>query len=578
MQIQQSLQNISATAQVIPPQVLAGLVVGQQIEAAVVQASLAAQLVSLKVGENLVQVTTSVPLKQGQTVQLELVQGGDKPILKLIPPSEAVQGGRRVNAAAVSLVQGQQLTVEVIKLLAENRLLVQTIDPRLSSTSGQPKPVQFNVDIAQLAKSFTVGEKALVEVVSVKPLAIVLKAASAVREQAVIDKIRQLLPQLEAKPQLNHLTTALKALSLPSSVQSQLQQLVGNVLDKQAVNQPQALRQALESSGVFTERQLLKPSAALSHDFKANLLKVAAVIEGELTGKIVLTKTGEAANKPLGGGSPLSSLSTGSLGQSQVRVPGGAVPNATPLATGSGLTEGGGGSEVKRNPLSSPFSFQNTASQTAVKTDIVVSKPTVANTTAQTALTSTVPDSGSGPKLTLLSAILQAIGAYNATPKSVSVLNTSPLSASLPSALPAFLESVLTSQQAAALAQALNKSISVEQLRASGRFDVLVLQGLLKEVESLHARVQLNQFSMLKEPDSPAAPMASWLIDLPVKDKQGIDFIQLQIDQFKNQNDDEDYEIWNVQLRLDTQKLGPLQATVTMHIDDIKIVLRAERP
>ena len=149
-----------------------------------------------------------------------------------------MQGGRRVNAAAVSLVQGQQLTVEVIKLLAENRLLVQTIDPRLLSTSGQPKPVQFNVDIAQLAKSFTVGEKALVEVVTVKPLAIVLKAASAVREQAVIDKIRQLLPQLEAKPQLNHLTTALKALSLPSSVQSQLQQLVGNVLDKKAVNEP----------------------------------------------------------------------------------------------------------------------------------------------------------------------------------------------------------------------------------------------------------------------------------------------------------------------------------------------------
>ena len=43
-------------------------------------------------------------------------------------------------------------------------------------------------------------------------------------------------------------------------------------------------------------------------------------------------------------------------------------------------------------------------------------------------------------------------------------------------ALPAFLESVLTSQQAAALAQALNKPISAEQLRASGQFDTLALQ------------------------------------------------------------------------------------------------------
>ena|GEM_PF-2868312 len=122
--------------------------------------------------------------------------------------------------------------------MAENRLLVQTTEPLLLSTSGQPKPLQFNVDIAQLVKSFTVGEKALVEVVTGRPLAIVLKADPVDREQAVIDIIRQLLPQLEAKPQLNHLTTAMKALSLPNSVQSQLQQLVGNVLDKKAVNEP----------------------------------------------------------------------------------------------------------------------------------------------------------------------------------------------------------------------------------------------------------------------------------------------------------------------------------------------------
>jgi hypothetical protein len=167
MQIQQSLQNIAGTAQVIPPQVLAGMVVGQQIEAAVVQASLAAQLVSLKIGESLIQVTTPVPLKQGQTVQLELVQGGEKPVLKLIPPNNVVQSSPRVNPNQASLVQGQQVAVEVIKLLAENRLLVQTTDPRLLSPSGQPKPVQFDVDISRLVKSFSIGEKVLIEVVTV---------------------------------------------------------------------------------------------------------------------------------------------------------------------------------------------------------------------------------------------------------------------------------------------------------------------------------------------------------------------------------------------------------------------------
>jgi hypothetical protein len=638
MQIQQSLQNIAGTAQVIPPQVLAGMVVGQQIEAAVVQASLAAQLVSLKIGESLIQVTTPVPLKQGQTVQLELVQGGEKPVLKLIPPSDVVQSSPRVNPSQVSLVQGQQVAVEVIKLLAENRLLVQTTDPRLLSPSGQPKPVQFDIDISRLVKSFSIGEKVLIEVVTVKPLSVALKAAPAVREQVVIDKIKQLLPQLEAKPQLANLTSALKTLSLPSSVQGPIQQLVSHIIDKQGINQPQALKQAIASSGVFTERQLLKPNIALNSDFKANLLKVAAVIVGELTGKPVAANTVPTVNNLAGGLKPFSSLSTGSLGQSQVGVSAGAVSNQLPTTSSSSLLAGslgksqasipagalpnqlstkapsslstgslgqsrvivpsepvpnskqlssvvnpavtGSGIEVKRNPLSSPFAFQNQTkapvSSTSVKAESAALKAGVTNTAQQAATVGSVSDRH--PKLTLLSAILRAVGSYNATQNSVSVLNASPSAASLPSALPAFLESVLTAQQATALAQALNKSISAEQLRARGRFDVVFLQGLLKEVESLHARVQLNQFSMLKEPDSPASPMTSWLIDLPVKDKQGIDFIQLQIDQFKNQNEDEDNEIWNVQLRLDTQNLGPLQATVTMHVDDIKIVLRAERP
>jgi hypothetical protein len=634
MEIQQSLQNIAGTAQVMPSQVLAGLVVGQQIEAAVVQASLAAQLVSLKVGESLIQVTTPVPLKQGQTVQLELVQGGEKPVLKLIPPNDVVQSTPRVNPRPVNLVQGQQVAVEVIKLLAENRLLVQTTDLRLLSPLGQPKPVQFDVDISRLVKSFRLGEKVLIDVVTVKPLAVALKAAPAVREQVVIDKIKQLLPQLEAKPQLANLTSALKTLSLPSSVQGQIQQLVSHIIDKQGINQPLALKHAIASSGVFTERQLLKPNITLNSDFKANLLKVAAVIVGELTGKPVVVNNVPRVNNQAGGLKPLSSLSTGSLGQSQVSVPAGAVSNqlssslltgslgksqvsipagvvsiplsakaSSPLSTGSlgqsrvavpsepvlnskQLSSGGSpvvagnGNEVKRNLLSSPFAFQNQAKapvlSSSVKAESLALKASVTNTPQLAVTVGRVSDSP--PRLTLLSAILQAVGSYNATQNSASVLNASPSAASLPSAVPAFLESVLTAQQATALAQALNKSISVEQLRARGQFDVLVLQGLLKEVESLHARVQLNQFSMLKEPDSPGSPMASWLIDLPVKDKQGIDFIQLQIDQFKNQNEDGDNEIWNVQLRLDTQNLGPLQATVTMHVDDIKIVLRAERP
>jgi hypothetical protein len=594
-------------------------------------------------------VTTPVPLKQGQTVQLELVQTADKPVLKLVPPTEIPPPVRTTDVGSIKLVPGQQVAVEVIKLLAENRVLVQTTPPSLSLSSlVSGKPLQFDVDISQLTKSFKVGEKAVVEVLTTKPLAIALKADPLVREQVVIEKIKQLLPQLEAKPQLANLTAALKAFSLPRPIQGQIQHLIGHILDKQAITQPQALKQAIASSGVFTERHVLKSSSALGSDFKANLLKVAAVIEGELTGKPVQLTPSPLLKKTSVLSAPVTStktaspqLTTGSLGKSQVITPS-STPNInigsssllskgnsvassqsrplpsvitdtklspSPLSTGSlgkskvqaPVTSVTGSNlngvantnpaikpnvdgQVKTTALTSPFAFQNAVklaeSVTVEKTNKVltktnsnsISRPLQATTTTQAAASDTTP------RLTLLSAILQALGAYNPTPSSASVLNASPSAVSLPTTLPAFLESVLTSQQAAALVQALNKSISVEQLRARGQLDVLVLQGLLKEVESLHARVQLNQFSMLKEPDSPGASIASWLVDLPIKDKQAVDFIQLQFDQFTGQNGQEEDEIWNVQLRLDTQNLGPLQATVTMHSDDVKIVLRAERP
>ena len=130
MQIQQSIQNIIGEVKTVPPQVLANVVVGQQIEAAVVKAALAAQIASLKIGETIVQVTTPVPLKQGQIVQLELVQTADKPLLKLIPSSEIpLPTTKTADASLIKLVPGQQVAVEVVKLLSENRVLAQTTPP-----------------------------------------------------------------------------------------------------------------------------------------------------------------------------------------------------------------------------------------------------------------------------------------------------------------------------------------------------------------------------------------------------------------------------------------------------------------
>lgn len=580
MEIQQSIQNSLGTVSHIPSQVLAGLVVGQTIEAAVVKAALVAQIASLRIGESLMDVRTPVPLQRGQSVQLELVQVGEKPVLKLVSAANIVQATTRTSPAqAIALVPGQRLTVEVIKLLSDNRLLVATPKQILSSgTKLSLQPLQFDIDIRKLAKTFKVGEKVVVEITTVKPLALTLKAEPVLGEQLIVERIKQLLPQLDSKPSLAAVNSALKTLSLPSAVQGEVNRLVHHILDKQQVNQPKALKKAIQSSGVFTEKALLKQSHFLRGDFKANLLKIASVLELELgnkassANKITVQMPAGLQRTP-----PFQTLSSTSLGKSQTALAlnpavAGRQQQAINLVSG----------QVPTAKLHSPFSFQAPqlmksvglgGGQAKVEVKPIKGQRLNSKSVAKPANTS----EAAAPRLTLLSAILQTIGAYSATPASLSVLSASPLNSGLPTALPPFLESILTPSQASALVQALNKSIAAEGLRVGGQLDVLMLQGLLKEVESLHARIQLNQFSMIKVPESQAAPIASWLIDLPLKDKQTVEFLQLQIDQFKEERDGEEEDIWNVQLRLDTQNLGPLQATVTMHVDDIKIVLRAEQ-
>lgn len=581
MQIQQSRQNSLGVVTQVPPQVLTELLVGQQVEAVVVKAALAAQIASLRIGETLIEIKTPIPLKQGQTVQLELTQSGGKPELRLVTANDVKPVTSRPGSAPlapITLVPGQQVTLEVIKLLSENRLLLGSAPS--STTSGHSvntAPLQFDIDITKLVKTFTIGEKVVVEIATVKPLTVALKAESVSRDSQVIDKIKQLLPQLDPKPSLATINNALKSVSLPSTLQGEVERLVRHVLDKQQINQPQALKQAIQSSGIFTEKTLLKHPQFVGADFKANLLKIASVVEMALDNKLktfspAVVQTTETVQKTV---SPLQALSANSLGKSQTTKPSQASTSQQSQISSRLVAK----EQSPTTQLRSPFALQTSSTLRAdsvlgqIKQEGGVNQ-TRAVTLPATSMSSEAP----GAKLTLLATILQALGSYNATPSTVSVLNTSSLRTPLPTALPSLLESVLTPSQASALAQALNKSITSDPLRVGGQLDLLLLQGLLKEVESLHARIQLNQLSMLKEPESPTAPVASWLIDLPVKDKQGIEFLQLQIDQFKTRHDTEDEDdIWSVQLRLDTQNLGPMQATVTMQGDDIKIVMRAER-
>jgi hypothetical protein len=103
-----------------------------------------------------------------------------------------------------------------------------------------------------------------------------------------------------------------------------------------------------------------------------------------------------------------------------------------------------------------------------------------------------------------------------------------------------------------------------------------VLRELLREVESVSARIQLNQLSMLRDPDNPSN-VNVWLFDLPVRDKQQLDRLQLRLEQHSASLSGDDEAIWQVQLNLETQNLGPMQARISLHKEDVKVVLLAER-
>ena len=104
------------------------------------------------------------------------------------------------------------------------------------------------------------------------------------------------------------------------------------------------------------------------------------------------------------------------------------------------------------------------------------------------------------------------------------------------------------------------------------------LQLLLREVEGTLARVQLNQLSMLREPDT-TNPTTSqlWLTDVPVRDKQQLQWLQLQVERRQNGADqaDEMADNWQVTLNLETISLGQLQAAISLQDTRVQVILTA---
>lgn len=498
MQINPSLPSQSEVVKDVPARLLKGLAEGQQLQATVV-ARLSASVIQLRLGETLIQLNTEQALQPGQQVLLQRGVENGQPVLRLIPTTTQQQP-----LPLPELRLGQQVAVEVVKLLAEKRLLVA---PSLLNTkasapqvSGQQRlPAQIDVDISALKQGFRPGDKLTLEVLKEQPLAVQLKAASPSRAELIQQYQRQVLPQLTAatnttlsvinqlKPE--HLTT--------ESVRQGISQLMQGLTDRQSLQQPEGLRQALNNSGLFLEKRLLQqsPQTVIKQDLKANLLQLAQQLKTELA-------------------QPPSKLAENP-----------ALQNALPKQV-------------------------QTALQQLTKPQALRALPAL----VQPALAS----QGQTPGQLLLS-LLTALSTTASQQTTAQTLPTS-----VTTGVQAFIQAreVLS-----------NNAATQTALRA---LEWQVLRDLLREVESASARIQFNQLSMVRDVDSPTN-VNVWLFDLPVKDKHQLDRLQLRLEQHSPSLTEDEEAIWQVQLNLETQNLGPMQARISLHKEDVKVVLLAER-
>lgn len=502
MQINSSPQPQSELIRDVPARILATLAEGQRVEATVI-ARLSADTVRLQLGNQLLQLQTRQDLKPGQQLVLERSVENGKPVLKL---SVAAKVDKPVSAPL--LRQGQQVAVEVVKLLAEQRLLVRPtlINSRQSDVATQQQiarlPAQIDIDISALKQTFLPGERLSLEVLREQPLAVRLQTSSQTRAELIQQYQRDVLPQLpRTSANLNNLLPLKSAAALSEPVRQAISQVVDGLAGRQGIQHAEGLKQAVSNSGLFLESHLKQAGkqATIQQDLKANLLQLGQTL------KTALAQPNQA--RVLDSPDLMQKLPT------EVQ-------------------------QALRQLLNPPQQMRSLPAQVP---------PALAS-------------QGQTPMQLLLSLLAGLSAAKVSAPP-----NTGPLgTASQP---------VVTGVQSYIQSQ---ETISSPTQMAARAMEWQLLRDLLREVESATSRIHFNQLASLRDPDNPNN-VNVWLFDLPVKDKQQLDMLQLRLEQHSPEFSSDEEAIWQVQLNLETQNLGPLQAKISLHQQDVKVVLLAER-
>ncbi len=100
------------------------------------------------------------------------------------------------------------------------------------------------------------------------------------------------------------------------------------------------------------------------------------------------------------------------------------------------------------------------------------------------------------------------------------------------------------------------------------------LQQLLRQVDAGIARIQLSQLASIAEDDDGTR---HWLLDLPLRDGERIDVLQLRIEQRRKRRESGERGLWSVALALELPDLGPVHARVSLGGGTVSARFWAER-
>ncbi|MGR9116057.1 MAG: flagellar hook-length control protein FliK [Gammaproteobacteria bacterium] len=288
-----------------------GLKLGQIIEVKVAQPQQGTSMLALELANKmLLQVQSSRPvaLARGDHLQLQVVKLNPGLELKLLnqpsdpayprlpaqtenillrvaqpPAGHESSGGTRLVISSTYLAIEQPVTAKVVAL-SEHQVQLQLAP---DATDSKPKPpIRVTLDPAT-ASSLKPGQTVvLVPDRAVAAVAVKITDASV----KIAELVKQNLPIHESPVQfIDLLHKTLPAMlsneRVPEALKRLAQQIMQNLVKQPQLTQASSLKRAVDQSGLFLEANLgelqRSSTSQLTHDFKANLLKLIEVLKQE---------------------------------------------------------------------------------------------------------------------------------------------------------------------------------------------------------------------------------------------------------------------------------------------------------